>query len=122
MIVIATLSSERALALLRNRYEIIFHDCFTTVIANSLIYIGSAVGHSAIFRFFLSTYRLVHLSNTKDSRISVLCSLLNWLVLPVKLFTLFLGLFTFNIFDNQENSASCMSEIHPLHDKPTADL
>ena len=34
MIVIATLSSETALALLRNRYEIIFHDCFTTVIAN----------------------------------------------------------------------------------------
>ena len=71
MIVIATLSSERALALPRNRYEIIFHDCFTTVIANRLIYIGSAVGRSAILRFFLSTYRLVHRSNTKDSRISV---------------------------------------------------
>ena len=69
MIVIATLSSERAQAPLRNRYEIIFHDCFTTVIANRLIHIGSAGGRFEILIFFLTTLQRLFISET--SRISL---------------------------------------------------
>ena len=63
MIVIATLSSTRALAQLRNRYEIIFNDCFTTVIADRLIYIGSAVERYRILMFFLTTSELNYQAN-----------------------------------------------------------
>ena len=69
MIVIATLSSERSLALLRNMYEIIFHDCFTTVIANRLIHTGSAGGRFEVLIFFLATLQRLFISET--SMISV---------------------------------------------------
>ena len=39
-----------------------FHDCFTTVIADRLIHIGSAVGRFRILIFFLTTSELNHLS------------------------------------------------------------
>ena len=69
MIVIATLSPTRALARLRNRYEIIFHDCFTTVIADRLMYIGSAVERYRILICFLTTSELNYQANAKDSRV-----------------------------------------------------
>ena len=102
MIVIATLSSTRALAQLRNRYEIIFHDCFTTVIADRLIYIGSAVERYRILIFFLTYSELNYQSNTPKIpvlryNISRYISLLLFLIIKI--------------------IVPYMFEIRPLHNK-----